>query len=234
MLADGAIPHNLPRVGNDTFVCLTGEVLTELEAHVDASDPEPFAGPDHPIRKLTRGVAFGKEWQPKHAERMASLFDEMAPEWSERHVEPTKAAPVRDALDRAGVPLDGSWLEVGSGTGAGAQVLDGKVGSLVCTDLSAGMLSHAPDIAPRVQSDASALPFPADSFDAVLLINMMLFPLEINRVLRPTGTLVWVNTLGDQTPIHLPAADVLDALPGDWHGTTAAAGTGFWLAAHRA
>jgi hypothetical protein len=66
------------------------------------------------------------------------------------------------------------------------------------------------------------------------MINMLLFPTEVDRVLRPGGTVLWVNTLGDQTPIHLPAADVLTALPGEWHGTTADAGTGFWLAAQRA
>lgn len=212
---------------------MTEGVLTELDAHPDARDPEPFAGPDHPIRQLTRAVAFGKEWKPEHAERMSKLFNELAPEWSSDHVDETKAAPLRDALDRGNVPLAGSWLEVGSGTGAGARVLDGKVGSLVCTDLSAGMLSHAPDLAPRAQSDASALPFDTHSFDAILLINMLLFPNEIDRVLRPGGTVLWVNTLGDQTPIHLPAADVLKALPGEWAGSTARAGAGFWLSARR-
>jgi len=192
-------------------------VLTELETHAEWREPEPFAGPDHPIRKLTRKIAFGEPWTPAHAERMSTLFDEMAPEWSERHVDPTKAAPV-----------------IESGTGAGARVLADRVGSLVCTDLSAGMLSYAPDLAPRAQSDASALPFDADAFDAVLLINMILFPTEIDRVLRPGGAVLWVNTLGDQTPIHLPATDVLEALPGEWTGTTAHAGTGFWLAARRA
>lgn len=209
-------------------------MLTELDAHPEASDPEPFAGPDHPIRQLTRAVAFGKEWKPEHAERMSTLFNELAPEWSSGHVDATKAAPVRDALERGDVPVAGSWLEVGSGTGAGARVLSDQVGSLVCTDLSAGMLSHAPDLAPRAQSDASALPFDTDAFDAVLLINMLLFPHEIDRVLRPAGSVLWVNTLGDQTPIHLPAADVLEALPGEWDGTTASAGTGFWLSARRA
>lgn len=209
-------------------------MLTALDAHPDASNPEPFAGPDHPIRKLTRAVAFGKEWTREHAERMSTLFNELAPEWSSDHVDATKAAPVRDALERGGVPVAGSWLEVGSGTGAGARVLGGRVGSLVCTDLSAGMLSYAPDLAPRAQSDASALPFTSDAFDAVLLINMLLFPNEIDRVLRPDGTVLWVNTLGDQTPIHLPAPDVLEALPGQWVGTTANAGTGFWLSARRA
>ncbi len=209
-------------------------VLNELVAHPDASDPEPFAGPDHPIRKLTRQVAFGKQWTPEHAARMAKLFDELAPDWTSDHVADTKAAPIRDAIARGDVPVDGAWLEAGSGTGAGARVLAGQVGSLVCTDLSAEMLRHAPDLAPRARSDASALPFDGDSFDAVLLVNMLLFPCEVDRVVRPGGVVVWVNTLGDQTPIHLPAADVLEALPGEWTGTTARAGTGFWLVARRA
>lgn len=209
-------------------------MLVELAPHPDAREPEPFAGPDHPIRQLTRAVAFGKRWKSEHAERMSTLFDELAPSWSAKHVDATKAAPVTDALARGDVPLGGSWLEVGSGTGAGARVLNGQVGSLVCTDLSAVMLSHAPDLAPRARADASALPFGDAAFDAVLLINMMLFPGEIDRVLRPGGAVVWVNTLGDQTPIHLPAADVIAALPGAWTGTTASAGTGFWLTAHRA
>lgn len=209
-------------------------MLTKLDADADATDPEPFAGPDHPIRKLTREVAFGKQWTAAHAARMAKLFDELAPDWSTDHVDDTKAAPVRDAIERGDAPLAGAWLEAGSGTGAGARVLTDHVGSLVCTDLSSGMLRNAPDIAPRVQSDSSALPFGTDSFDGVMLINMLLFPHEIDRVLRPQGSLLWVNTLGDQTPIHLPAADVLDALPGEWHGTTARAGTGFWLIARRA
>ena len=97
-----------------------------------------------------------------------------------------------------------------------------------------GMLSYAPgELAPRVQADATTLPFADDTFDAVLMINMILFPNEVDRILRPGGSILWVNTLGDQTPIHLPAADVLEALPGEWQGRTARAGTGFWLAARR-
>ncbi len=207
--------------------------LTTLDPHPNARPPEPFAGPDHPIRLLTRAKAFGEPFSAEDSARMQDVFDSMASDWSETHVDPTKAAPVSDALDRGDVPLGGDWLEVGSGTGAGARVLEGRVGSLICTDLAHEMLRHAPDLAPRVRSDASQLPFTADRFDVVLLINMLLFPAEIDRVLRPDGVVLWVNTLGDQTPIHLPAADVLRALPGDWSGTTADAGTGFWLTARR-
>lgn len=178
-------------------------------------------------------MAFGEAWTADKAERMVALFDEMAPGWSADNVGSTKAVPVIDALDRGDVPLAGSWLELGSGTGAGAQALAGRVGSLVCNDLSMEMLRHAPDDRPRVRTDASMLPYPAASFDAVLMINMLLFPAEVDRVLRAGGVVVWVNTLGDQTPIFLPPADVLEALPGEWRGTTAAAGTGFWLVARR-
>ncbi len=208
--------------------------LTELTDHPAASSPEPFAGPDHPMRRLTRAQAFGEPWTDDDAARVQQIFDGMASAWSEDHVDPTKAAPVEDALDRGQVPLDGNWLEVGSGTGAGARVLSPRVGRLVCTDLAEQMLLHAPDIAPRVRADASALPFGDDRFDAILLINMLLFPSEVDRLLRRDGVVVWVNTLGDQTPIHLPPADVLDALPGQWSGITARAGTGLWLTARRA
>ena len=209
-------------------------MLEQLADHPDASDPEPFAGPDHPIRKITRLMAFGGEWRSSNATNMAELFDGMAAEWSERHVDPTKRAPVEDGLDRGRIPLSGDWLELGSGTGAGARVLSGKVGSLICSDLSMGMLSYAPgELAPRLQADATTLPFANDTFDAVLMINMILFPDEVDRILRPGGSILWVNTLGDQTPIHLPADDVLEALPGKWQGCSARAGTGFWLTARR-
>jgi len=212
---------------------MTDPRLVELPAHPHARAPEPFAGPDNPMRLLTRAKAFGEPFTAADSERVQTVFNSMAADWSDAHVNPTKAAPVLDALDRGGVPHSGDWLEVGSGTGAGAQVLRGRVGSLVCTDLAFEMLRHAPTEPPRARADASQLPFTDDQFDAVLLINMLLFPTEIDRVLRPDGTVVWVNTLGDQTPIHLPPDDVLDALPGHWTGTTATAGTGFWLTARR-
>lgn len=208
-------------------------MLDVLADHRSATDPERFAGPDHPMRRLTRAIAFGEDWTADDSERVQGVFDGLAAGWTEQHVDPLKAVVVEDALDRGEAPLGGSWLEVGSGTGAGARVLDGRVRSLVCTDLAAEMLRNAPALAPKLRSDAAALPFAADTFDAVLLINMLLFPDEIDRVVRPHGVVVWVNTLGDQTPIHLPPPDVLTALPGSWSGRTARAGAGFWLTARR-
>ena len=210
-------------------------MIDELPARPEATDPAPFAGPDHPMRKLTRATALGEPWTADDARRVAEIFDGLAPEWTERDVDPVKAAIVNDALDRGGPPLGGRWLELGSGTGSGTRLLHARDVEQVSVDLSAGMLAHAPDgLAPKVRADSSRLPFADDRFDAVLLINMLLFPDEVDRVLRSDGVVVWVNTLGDQTPIHLPPTDVARALPGEWHGVASRAGTGLWSVLRRA
>jgi SAM-dependent methyltransferase len=207
--------------------------LVELPTHPDYRPPERFAGPDHPMRKLTRAMAFGGAWGTDDADRVTAVFDEKAPEWSADHVDPLKAQPLLDAIERGGAPTTGRWIELGSGTGAGCHALDGIVTEHISLDLSYQMLAHAPERSPRVQADSSQLPLADDTADVVLMINMLLFPTEVDRILRPGGHVVWVNTLGDQTPIHLPAADVVAALPGDWSGTTSHAGTGLWAVIHR-
>jgi SAM-dependent methyltransferase len=207
--------------------------LVELPDHPDYREPDPFAGPDHPMRRLTRATAFGEPWTAVDADRVAAVFDELAPEWSSRHVDPLKATPLLDAIARGGVPTDARWIELGSGTGAGCQTLDGRVDEHISLDLSFQMLAHAPDHSPRVQADSSQLPLADDTADVVLMINMILFPDEVDRILRSNGQVVWINTLGDQTPIHLPPADVAAALPGEWDGVTARAGVGLWAVLRR-
>jgi len=66
-----------------------------------------------------------------------------------------------------------------------------------------------------------------------VLVNALLFPEETSRVLAPDGVVVWVNSLGDRTPIHLPPEDVRAALPGRWHGVAAAAAWGIWCTLRR-
>lgn len=185
------------------------------------------------MRLVTRQVAFEEGWSSGRAAKVAALFDSMAVEWSERHVDPIKAAPIRDALARGGVDVGGRWLELGSGTGAGTRVLHDRVEHVVALDLSAEMLANAPDLVPRVRADASRLPFPTASLDALLMVNMLLFPAEVDRVLAPGGAIVWINTLGDRTPIHLSPEDVIEALPGAWSGTAANSGMGFWAVLRR-
>ena len=208
-------------------------MIVDLPAHPEYRPPDVFAGPDHPMRRLTRAMAFGEPWTTDDADRVAALFDGLAAEWSERHVDPTKAAPVLDAIERGGPPLDGRWIELGSGTGAGARLLHGRAHQHVCVDLSEQMLVHAPGLAPKVRADSSQLPFADDTADVVLLINMLLFPGEVDRILRPGGHVVWINTRGDQTPIHLPPSEVGAALPGEWTGVTSHAGSGLWAVLRR-
>lgn len=198
--------------------------------------PEPFAGPDHPIRLITREIALEGKWNADVRQRVAETFDHLAPAWTEDHVNPAKAAPIIDAMDRGEVPLRRSrWLELGSGTGAGGKVLGSIVDQYVAFDLSAEMIRNDDGHnTQQVRGDASALPFVPDSFDAVMCVNMFLFPAQVDRVLRPEGCLLWVNTMGDQTPIHLSIADVLAALPGEWTATTSRAGSGFWGVVRRA
>jgi ubiquinone/menaquinone biosynthesis C-methylase UbiE len=96
------------------------------------------------------------------------------------------------------------------------------------------MLVRAPD-GPglRVQADAAQLPVHDGAFDAVVLINMFLFPAEVARVLAPGGAVVWVNSSGPTTPIHLTAAEVDAALPGNWDGVASHAGAGEWCVLRR-
>lgn len=208
-------------------------MIAELPAHPEYRSPDTFAGPEHPMRRLTRATAFGEPWTNDDADRVAAVFDGLAAQWSENHVDPTKAAPVLDAIERGEPSLDGRWIELGSGTGAGSRLLHERARHYVSVDISEQMLAHAPSQTPKVRADSSRLPFAADSADVVLLINMLLFPTEVDRIVRPGGHVVWVNTLGDQTPIHLPPADVAAALPGDWTGVSSNAGTGLWAVLQR-
>lgn len=195
---------------------------------------EAGANADHPMRTVTRQVAFEPAgWTPERRVKVADLFDGLAPEWHTREV-PGRYDALFDALDRGGVPVDGPTLELGSGTGLATPVLAGRFARLLALDLSAEMLRLAPaDAAPRVRGDSSVLPFPDAGLRVVVVINMLLFPREMDRVLAPDGVLVWVNTSGDRTPIHLPADDVVAALGGDWTGTAGEAGTGTWCTARR-
>lgn len=184
------------------------------------------------IREITRQIAFEGGWSRERAAKIVELFDSLAPEWHERpaagHVE-----AVDDALARGGPFPAGPAVEIGSGTGLISPRLTGHLAPLVSMDLSPGMLAMAPATSVRVQADASALPVPSGTVSVVVLVNMFLFPAEIERVLAPHGVLVWVNTLGDATPIHLSADDVAAALPGDWDGVAAEAGWGSWATLRR-
>jgi SAM-dependent methyltransferase len=210
-------------------------VIRRLPRLIEGPDRPEGANADHPMRKVTEQVAFDPEgWSPDRAAKVGALFDSLAGEWHTRD-HPLRQVPIADAFERAGPLGFGIGLEIGSGIGLGTAWMSARFDLLVAIDLSAEMLRLAPpDPAPRLQADASNLPIASGTVDAVVLVNMLLFPTEVDRVLKPDGALVWVNTSGDQTPIYLDADDVDRALPGDWTGVASEAGWGTWTVLRRA
>ncbi len=214
-------------------------MITELDAVI----PPPATARDgadasHPMRQVTRQVAFEPGgWTPERRAKVADLFDGLAAEWHTR-ASPGRLSQLPDALDRGlpaigweppGGPGGGRCLELGSGSGLFTPVLVARFDRVVALDLAIEMLRRAPvDVGLRVQGDASALPVADGGADVVVLVNALLFPHEVDRVLAPDGAVVWVNSRGDRTPIHLPVADVAEALPGSWSGVASRADEGTW------
>ena len=176
-------------------------------------------------------------WTPELRGQVAGAFDDLAGEWHTR-ISPQRMAVVTDALVRGLDPSGhstGLAVEIGSGIGAYSALIAQRFAMVVAVDLSLEMLRRAPNgPAHRVRADAAALPLGDSSAAAVVLINAFLFPAEVDRVLSPGGTLVWVNCSGEQTPIYLSAEDLLSALPGEWTGTSSRAGQGHWCVLRRA
>ncbi len=192
----------------------------------------PVFGSVSPMREVTETVAFDAAWDFSRREKVRELFDGMAAEWSSRST-PEREASILDALDRGGL-AGGTVIELGSGTGLGTGHLIERFDDVVALDLSMAMLHHQPDLAPKVQADASVLPFRDDAADLLVLVNMLLFPAEVDRGLRPGGGVLGINTLGHETPIHLSPEAVVEALPGSWTATAGRAGSGLWAAVQRA
>ena len=179
------------------------------------------------MRTVTRQIAFEPGgWNAGRRSKVADLFDGLAPEWAERLADPQRTAALEDAYDRGGILDGGCCLEVGSGTGANTAFLGGHHDTVVALDLSFEMLRRATGT--RVQADAGTAPLRDGSVDVAVLVNAFLFGVELDRLLAPGGLLVWVNTAGDQTPIHLSADEVEQALPGAWDGLASEAGWGTW------
>lgn len=196
-----------------------------------------LGGPDHPMRLVTRraaGLSPGG-WTDDVRGRVTDLFDGLAAEWHTR-TSPGRTAVVVDALER-GLPATtgGLAVEVGSGIGSYSALLAERFDVVVALDLALEMLRLAPaGPARRVRADGATLPLADGVASAVVLVNAFLFPAEVDRVLASGGVVVWVNSSGEETPIHLTPAEVADALPGAWEGTASRAGAGLWCVLKRA
>lgn len=206
--------------------------VTYLEPGADTADPPRF-GSDHPMREVTRRIVADDGWWPKGAAGVTAAFDALSDDWHETHSAELRLLPLEDALDRGEIG-GGRVVELGCGTGAGTERIARRRPLAAAVDISAGMLARADrTLAPFVRADASALPFGAGSVDVLVLLNMFLFAAEADRVLAADGCLVWVNTIGSETPIYLPPEEVVNTLPGCWTAVAGHAGEGLWCVARR-
>lgn len=189
------------------------------------------------MRTMTRriaGLAPGG-WDARSETLVVETFDQLAPEWHTR-TSPERTAVVEDALNRGLDPLlrrNRLAVEIGSGIGTYSPLLAPRFDSVLSVELSWEMLRRAGDDSLRVLADGGRLPVSAGSVDAVVLINAFLFPGEVDRVLADDGVLLWVNSSGEETPIHLSTDEVESALPFAVSGHESRAGAGTWAALQR-
>jgi len=204
-------------------------MITRLpRVHDEPPNKPDLAGAEHPMRKVTNQIISDPEgWTPERAEKVSDLFDKLAPDWEGRMGEDGHA-PLEDALERGEVK-SGVCVELGSGTGRSTAILAKHFDTVMSIDLSFEMLVRATkEFGPVICGDSSTLPIADNSVDALVIENMFLFPHEIVRVLKKDGCVVWLSSLGDRTPIYLPAEKVDQALPGKWEGVASEAGWGSW------
>jgi SAM-dependent methyltransferase len=214
--------------------------LTDLPAlAIEGHRSSGLGSEDHPMRIMTRRAAglHPGAWDDAARAEVAAFFDGLASDWHTR-TSPQRDAVVTDALER-GLPTDRGTadvcVELGSGIGAYTRVLAQRWRRVLAVEVAIEMLRRAPvGLGHRVLADGARLPLADGTADAVVLVNAFLFPHEVARVLTGDGVVVWVNSSGAETPIHLPPEDVVAALPGAWTGVRASAGVGIWCVVHRA
>jgi ubiquinone/menaquinone biosynthesis C-methylase UbiE len=130
-------------------------------------------------------------------DRAASYYDQTRP-----FLEPVAQAGMQAVLDLIG--REARVLDVGTGTGRISIPLLERGMDLIGCDLSMKMLQRLQEKFPAariLQADASQLPFPSASFDALLTAHILhLIPAwrealrEFRRVLRPEGVYLNLKT----------------------------------------
>lgn len=134
-------------------------------------------------------------------------FGGAVPKLYERYMVPLIFQPfAADIVDRLPTTSLSRVLEIAAGTGVVTRELARRLPenvAIVASDLNPSMLEHAEELGTARpvewrQADAAALPFPDESFDAVVCqFGVMFFPdkakafAEARRVLRPGGVFLF-------------------------------------------
>jgi SAM-dependent methyltransferase len=161
-----------------------------------------------------------------------SNFDRLAPEWDGVRIDAARLVPLRTALES--LPEPARVLDVGTGTGAAARLASEvwPAAEVTGVDLSPRMIDEARARGPQRYevADASALPFPAGSFDLVQMNNMIPFFDEIARLVAPGGHVAIAFSLGADTPIYVPLPKIRAELERRGFGEARELGAGGGLA----
>ena len=233
-----------PSVSPDMSRDIAGAGVRYLPAKLEAVGvPPEDIGSSHPMRKITESVADDpSNWTPEVARQVGGFFDEMAAGWAASGNRARGQVVLEDLLKRSELP-SGLVVELGAGTGSGTVLLQQHFEHVLAGDLSSEMLRRLPqELGSRLQLDSSALPFATGSVPAVACVNMMLFADEVVRVLTADGVLIWVNSIGERTPIYLSADRIAQALAvqvadselgGSFEVTASTAHWGTWAVARR-
>jgi trans-aconitate 2-methyltransferase len=165
---------------------------------------------------------------------LTRMFDRLAVDWDATRVSEQHLAPLAAALDRIEA-APAHVLDLGTGTGAAVRLVAARwpQAEVVGVDMSEEMIrdAQARATSPHQRyevADASALPYPADAFELVTLLNMIPFYDELARVTAPGGSVVVAFSRGSQTPIYVPPERVRAELErrGFSHVADIAAGAG--------
>ncbi len=166
-------------------------------------------------KTISRLVARAPWAWPLISRPVMRFFDSRASGWDDNtdagsvdHLAPLAAAVLHVGKDPERV------LDIGCGTGVATFFLAREYprARIRGVDLSPAMIDQAnsrigldPEarVAFRV-GDASKLPYPDQNFDLVAQTNMPVFFGEIDRVLRPGGTVVIASSSGQSTPFSTP------------------------------
>ncbi|MGB0120174.1 MAG: class I SAM-dependent methyltransferase [Solirubrobacterales bacterium] len=171
-------------------------------------------------RMICRIVAHTPWLWPVLSTQVMRFFDASAKNWDGRtgSGSPDHLAALAAATLKVPVRPE-RLLDIGCGTGTATLFLAREFpqARVRGVDLSPAMIKEAngkigldPEarVAFRV-GDASKLPYPDTNFDLVSQTNMPIFFREIDRVLRPGGTVIITSSSGQKTPFSTPDRTVV-------------------------